>query len=55
MDNERPECLRYDVPAGKKTDNNNNTVENAFGPLSFVYQRVEKLKPQERKKKLGEG
>lgn len=37
------------APAGKKTDNNNNTVENLFGPLSFVYRLGGKQEPQEKK------
>lgn len=36
--NDLQDVWRYtNTPAGKKTDNNNNTVENPFGPLNFVY------------------
>lgn len=51
VDNERPGCLKIRMhrPEKIKTDNNNNTVENPFGPLSFVYRQVYQKKPQERK------
>lgn len=49
VDNERLECLKIRMHRPEKTDNNNNTVENPFGPLSFVYRQVGKQEPQERK------
>lgn len=51
MDNERPGCLKIRMHRPEKTDNN-NTVENPFGPLSFVYGRqVQKEKNHRKRKK----